>query len=68
MLENSIRKGTLTIGEKNLMIVKTIEELQGGNTSKKITAEDIVDSIRDKWKISLPTDMAQTILNIGGIK
>ncbi len=49
------------------MIVKTIEELQGGNVKKKVTAEEVVDAIRDKWKVYLPTDMAQTILNIGGI-
>ena len=67
ILERNIRRGTITIGEKNLMIVKAIEELQGGNVKKKVTAEEVVDAIRDKWKVSLPTEMAQTILNIGGI-
>lgn len=69
ILASSIRKGTLTIGEKNFLIIKTIDELQAESRKKKLTAEDIVDTIRDKWKVSLPTDMANTILSsMGGIK
>lgn len=65
ILASHIRSGKLTIAEKNLMLIKAINTLKDEKV-KNITPEAVVDLVRDHYKISLPTDMAQNLL--GGMR
>ena len=64
LLESKIRTGKLAIADKNLILYKVITSLKNEGV-KKLTAEIVVDAARDKYKISLPTDMADIMLNGG---
>lgn len=64
LLESKIRTGKLAIADKNLILYKVITSLKNEGV-KKLTAEIVVDAVRDKYKISLPTDMADIMLNGG---
>lgn len=64
LLESKIRSGKLSIADKNLILYRTIQSLKENGT-KKITAEIVVDDVRDKYKIPIPTDMADMMLKGG---
>ena len=64
ILEANIRKGTLTLGEKNLILVKALDILREESPHREITAEEVVDLVRDMYKIPISTDMAAIV--IGG--
>lgn len=59
-------KTPLSIEEKIYLITDKIEELNKENKGKKkkskITAEIIVDELRDQYKINVPTDLADKVL------
>ena len=59
-------KTPLSIEEKIYLITDKIEELNRENKGKKkkskITAEIIVDELRDQYKINVPTDLADKVL------
>lgn len=64
-LDEKIRTGKLSIADKNLLLYRTIQSLKDEGI-KKITAEIVVDAVRDKYKgVSLPTDMAKMMLEGG---
>lgn len=63
ILEDHIRQKKLTTGEKNLLLLKAINTLKEEH-EKKITAEKVVDEVRDKYNVYLPTSMAEIM--IGG--
>lgn len=56
--------------EKNLLLIKALEtfKTEQHKSSKDISAEELVDYIRDVYHVSLPTDMASTVLGLGGIR
>ena len=59
-------KTPLSIEEKIYLITDKIEELNRENKGKKkkskITAEIVVDELRDQYKINVPTDLADKVL------
>lgn len=67
IIESKLKiKTPLSMEEKIFLITDKFDELQAENKSKKkkgkITAEIVVDEIRDQYKVNIPTDLANKIM------
>ena len=67
IIESKLKiKTPLSMEEKIFLITDKFDELQTENKSKKkkskITAEIVVDEIRDQYKVNIPTDLANKIM------
>lgn len=69
IIDKISKKEKLTDWESIYLVTEKITEIKSRNTGKKkklkITAEDIVDELRDEFKVSFKTDLANQVLNDG---
>lgn len=69
IIDKISKKEKLTDWESIYIVTEKIAEIKSKNTGKKkklkITAEDIVDELRDEFNVSFKTDLANQVLNDG---